>query len=102
MTPAGSLVRSCADLGRDAVGDRDGVARGLAGDVEQHRRLAVRGDEGVDGHGGAWIDLRDVADAHGRAVGSGLDGELAEAVEVVRLRADEREDELMVLLVEAG
>ncbi len=50
----------------------------------------------------AGTTVGDVADAHGRAAGSGLDDELPSAVDVVGLRADEAEDELVVLLVEAG
>ena len=38
-TPAGSFWRRCCDLGGDCIGDRDGVAGGLARDVEQHRGL---------------------------------------------------------------
>ncbi len=88
LDAGGQLGAELRDLSRDAVGDGDGVAGGLARDVEQDCRLAVGGDEGVDRHGGC-DDVGDVGDAHGSAACGGLDGELLEAVDVVRLGADE-------------
>ena len=101
MTPGGSFGLSESIFGGDGIGDGDGVAGGLARDVEQHRGLAVRRDRGVDRHG-RRLDGGDVGDADGRAAGGGLDDQLAELVGVVRLRADEAEDELMIGFVQAG
>ncbi len=97
----GKLLAQLIELGGDPIGNSDRVAGGLARNVEQHRRLSVGRDHGVDGHGRA-LDLRDIADAHRSAVGGGLDDEVAQAVEVMHLAAHQREDQLMVLLVEAG
>ncbi len=89
------------DGGGDIICDGDGVAAGLASDVEQDRRLTVSSDGGVNGQG-SGDDAGHVADADGRAAVGGFDGKFAEAVDAVCLRTDEGEDELMVLLVQAG
>ena len=42
------------DLGGDFVGDLDGVAGGLAGDVDQDGWLAVGANDGVDRLRSGW------------------------------------------------
>ena len=79
----------------------DSVAGGLAGVVQQHGIFAVGGDGGVDGHD-AGLDGGYVGNAHGSAGGRGFDDELAKLGRVMRLRADEAEDELVIGFVEAG
>ncbi len=89
------------DFGGDLIGDGDGVGGGLAGDVEEDGGLAVGLDAGVDGLDGL-LDVGDVGDVDGDAFGRVLDDDGAEGVGVVRLRADQREDELRAVAVEAG
>ena len=89
------------DLGGDAIGHGDGVGGGLAGDVEQDGGDAVGGDGVVDGLG-AGMYVGHIGDAHGSAAGSGLDDQRGEVGDVMRLRTDQREDELVVGLVETG
>ncbi len=63
--------------------------------------MAVGVDRGEDRHGRG--DKRgDIVDAHGDAAGGGLDDEVAERFDIMRLRADQAEDELVVCLVQAG
>ena len=88
------------DLGVHGVGDRNGVAAGLPGDVQQNSVLPICSHSGVHGHGRCF-DRGNIPDAHGGARGCRLDGKLPQAFDVVRLSTDETEDELMVLFVEA-
>ena len=101
MTPGGSLRRSCGHLRGHRVGHGDGVAGGLARDVQQHRVFAVGGHRGVDGHG-RLLDRGHVGHAHGSAGGRGLHHQLAQFVGVVHLRAHQAQDQLVIGLVEAG
>jgi hypothetical protein len=61
--------------------------------------LAVGRDRGVDGHH-AGLDGGHIGDAHRGASRRGLDGEMAELLRVVRLRADEPENQLVVVFIE--
>ena len=60
------FVPQFLDLRRHGIGNRNRVAGGLAGDVEQHRVFTVCRDCGVDGHG-AVFDGGNVGYAHRRA-----------------------------------
>ena len=89
------------DLGGDFIGDLDGVAGGLTGDVEQDGGFAVGANDGVDRlH--SVLDVGDIGDFDGNAGGAVLDDDLPELFGAVDLGADEAEDKLMVRFVEAG
>ena len=83
------------------VGDGDGVAGGLARDVEQNGGMALGTDHGV-GRLDGLADFRDVGDADGNAGSCVLDHHLGKLADVMGLRADECENELVLSLVEAG
>ena len=77
------------------------VAVRLAIDVQQHRRLAVRGDDGVDGlH--ARRHRGDFADAHGNACWRVLDHDVRDFFRRAHLAADQPEIELVIALQQAG
>jgi hypothetical protein len=84
---------------RDGICHSNGVTGGLACDIEQYRRLAVRRNHGVDGHG-RRLDAGNIGDADRSAAGSGFDHQLSEFVRAVRLRTDKAKDELMVCFIE--
>ena len=99
--PGGSDLPNAVDLGVDFVGDRHRVAVGLAVDVEQHRRLSVGGDDGVNRlHSGR--DRGHIANADGNSGRRGLDYDLRKLRRIFHLAVHQREIKLMVLLQQAG
>ncbi len=64
----------------DRIRDVNRVARGLAIDVQENRRLSIRRHHGVNGHH-RIAHGRDVFDVYGRSVCSGLDDDIADLLE---------------------
>ena len=89
------------DLGVHFIGHGDGVAVGLPVDAQQHRRLSVRGDDGVHRlH--ARRDRRHVGNLHRNTRLRVLDDDLPELFGIVYLCVHQSEVQLMVLLQQAG
>src|ERR1700733_569379 len=90
------LLNGC----RDVVGYLYGVAGRLTRDVEQHGRVTVCRNIGVDRQG--RLDyFGEIADAHRCSAGGGLNCEFTQALHIVSLRPYERQHKLMVLWIEA-
>ncbi len=66
LNPRGQLRLQLIDLRRYAAGNSNRIARGLAGDVQQDRRFAIRRDRGVDRHS-RGLDGGDVCHTNRRA-----------------------------------
>ena len=89
------------DLGVNFVGDVKGVAVRLAMHAEQDGGFAVGGDHGVDGSDGRR-NLGNIAETNGNARCRGLHHNLADLLWRSNLAADEAEDQLMIVLDQAG
>ena len=96
MTPGGKRLLQLDHFVGHCIGNGDGVARWLAGDIQQHRGLAVRRHDGVDGHR-CWNDVGDIGQpARARRAAVVLTTSWRKLSDVVHLRADKAENQLMV------
>ncbi len=78
------------------VGDLHGVAVGLSIDAQEHRRLSVRADSGIDRLDGG-CDRADVLDTNGHVVDR-LDDDVPDVLRAVHLTGDESEKELVIAI----
>ena len=85
----------------DGVGDGDGVAVGLAEQVQKHSWFAIRGDDRIHRHHGGR-DIPDIADVHGDACRSGLHYDVGDLGRGARLTAHKREHQFVIVLEEPG